>query len=156
MIKVLVDVNLSPAWTEMLATKGIEAVHWTAAGLPTRPRRRAVALRQGSRIRRVHSRPRLRYAARADAGTWSERRPGVDPERLAGRHRDLVARVLTEQAAALTSGALVTVEPSAARVRVLPIVLRMALANGPAWPKTLMSPGAVSKISPRTGSIRED
>ena len=35
---------------------------------------------------------------------------------------DMVARVLSEQAAALESGALVTVEPYAARVRVLPIV----------------------------------
>jgi predicted nuclease of predicted toxin-antitoxin system len=35
---------------------------------------------------------------------------------------DLVARVLAEHAAALESGALVTVEPYAARVRVLPIV----------------------------------
>jgi len=35
---------------------------------------------------------------------------------------DLVVRVLTEQAAALESGALVTVEPYAARVRVLPVV----------------------------------
>jgi predicted nuclease of predicted toxin-antitoxin system len=36
-IKVLVDVNLSPAWTKMLATKGIEAVHWTAVGDPRAP-----------------------------------------------------------------------------------------------------------------------
>ena len=35
---------------------------------------------------------------------------------------DLVARVLAEHAATLESGALVTVEPYAERVRVLPIV----------------------------------
>jgi predicted nuclease of predicted toxin-antitoxin system len=35
---------------------------------------------------------------------------------------DLVAHVLIDQAAALESGALVTVEPNAARVRLLPIV----------------------------------
>jgi predicted nuclease of predicted toxin-antitoxin system len=35
---------------------------------------------------------------------------------------DLVVRVLTDQAAALESGALVTVEPYATRVRVLPII----------------------------------
>jgi hypothetical protein len=37
-IKVL-DVNLSPAWTEMLATKGIEGVHWSSISLASPLRR---------------------------------------------------------------------------------------------------------------------
>jgi predicted nuclease of predicted toxin-antitoxin system len=33
-VKVLVDVNLSPAWTDLLADHRIEAVHWTSIGDP--------------------------------------------------------------------------------------------------------------------------
>jgi predicted nuclease of predicted toxin-antitoxin system len=33
-VKVLVDVNLSPAWTKVLADHHIEAVHWTLVGDP--------------------------------------------------------------------------------------------------------------------------
>jgi predicted nuclease of predicted toxin-antitoxin system len=33
-IKVLVDVNLAPAWTETLAANRIEAVQWTTIGDP--------------------------------------------------------------------------------------------------------------------------
>jgi hypothetical protein len=33
-VKVLVDVNLSPAWVAVLAAHRIEAVHWTSVGDP--------------------------------------------------------------------------------------------------------------------------
>lgn len=31
-MKLVVDVNLSPAWVERLLTRGIDAVHWSAVG----------------------------------------------------------------------------------------------------------------------------
>jgi predicted nuclease of predicted toxin-antitoxin system len=31
-MKLLVDMNLPPRWVQFLATKGIEAVHWSAVG----------------------------------------------------------------------------------------------------------------------------
>ena len=33
----LIDMNLSPAWTESFAQQGWEAVHWSAVGEPTVP-----------------------------------------------------------------------------------------------------------------------
>jgi predicted nuclease of predicted toxin-antitoxin system len=33
-VKVLGDVNLSPAWAAVLAAHSIEAVHWTSVGDP--------------------------------------------------------------------------------------------------------------------------
>jgi predicted nuclease of predicted toxin-antitoxin system len=33
-VRVLVDVNLSPAWVDVLANHQIEAVHWTSVGDP--------------------------------------------------------------------------------------------------------------------------
>jgi len=34
-VKLLVDMNLSPSWTERLAQHGFEAVHWSSVGAPT-------------------------------------------------------------------------------------------------------------------------
>ncbi|HEX3697972.1 MAG TPA: DUF5615 family PIN-like protein [Polyangia bacterium] len=31
-MKLLLDMNLPPRWVQFLATKGIEAVHWSAVG----------------------------------------------------------------------------------------------------------------------------
>jgi predicted nuclease of predicted toxin-antitoxin system len=36
-MRVLVDVNLSPAWVAAFASHGIEAVHWTTIGDPRAP-----------------------------------------------------------------------------------------------------------------------
>ena len=122
MIKVLVDVNLSPAWTEMLATKGIEAVHWTAVGDPRAPDDELL------RYAREHGYVVLTHDL--DFGALLALTRAHGPSVIQVRAQNvlpdaigvLVARVLNEQAAALMSGALVTVEPHAARVRVLPIV----------------------------------
>ncbi len=122
MIKVLVDVNLSPAWTERLATKGVEAVHWTAVGDPRAPDDELLRYaREHGYVVLTHD---LDFGAllaltRAHGPSVIQvRAQNVLPDAIA----DLVANVLTGQAAALEAGALVTVEPYAARVRVLPIV----------------------------------
>jgi predicted nuclease of predicted toxin-antitoxin system len=33
-VKILIDMNLSPAWVEFLAGHSIESVHWSAIGDP--------------------------------------------------------------------------------------------------------------------------
>jgi predicted nuclease of predicted toxin-antitoxin system len=33
-MKLLVDMNLSPAWIDFLGARGIEAVHWASVGDP--------------------------------------------------------------------------------------------------------------------------
>jgi predicted nuclease of predicted toxin-antitoxin system len=120
-VKVLVDVNLSPAWTNVLADHHIEAVHWTSVGDP----RSADA--EVMRYARDHG--YVVFTHDLDFGTLlaltralgpsvvQVRAQSVLPEAIGG----LVARVLADHAAALESGALVTVDQHAARVRVLPI-----------------------------------
>jgi predicted nuclease of predicted toxin-antitoxin system len=120
-IKVLVDVNLAPAWTEVLAANRIEAVHWTTIGDP-----------------RADDEELLRYASEngyvvfthdLDFGTLlaltRARGPSVVQVRtqnvLPVAIGNLVVRVLTEHGASLEAGALVTVDERAARVRILPI-----------------------------------
>lgn len=36
-MKVLLDMNLSPAWVQFLEEHGVESVHWAAVGEPTAP-----------------------------------------------------------------------------------------------------------------------
>jgi predicted nuclease of predicted toxin-antitoxin system len=121
-IKVLIDVNLSPAWTAMLATKGIEAVHWTAVGDPRAPDDELLRYaREHGYIVFTHDLDfgLLLALTRANGPSVVQvRAQNVLPDAIG----DLVVRVLTEQATVLASGALVTVEPHATRVRVLPIV----------------------------------
>lgn len=39
-MKVLIDMNLSPAWVETLGEAGFEALHWSAVGDPRAPDRK--------------------------------------------------------------------------------------------------------------------
>jgi predicted nuclease of predicted toxin-antitoxin system len=120
--KVLVDVNLSPTWAERLATEGIEAVHWSAVGDPRAP--------DDELLRYAREHGYVVFTHDLDFGALLARTRAHGPSVIQVRAQnvlpdaigDLVVRVVTEQAAALESGALVTVEPYAARVRVLPIV----------------------------------
>ena len=120
-MKVLVDVNLSPAWTDVLANHHIEAVHWTSIGDPR------AADAELMRYARAHG--YVVFTHDLDFGTLlaltRARGPSVVQVRaqnvLPDAIGDMVARVLTEHAAALESGALVTVDKQAARVRVLPL-----------------------------------
>ncbi len=36
-MKILIDVNLSPAWVDFLLDHGLEAVHWSTVGDPRAP-----------------------------------------------------------------------------------------------------------------------
>jgi predicted nuclease of predicted toxin-antitoxin system len=121
-VKVLVDVNLSPAWAAVLAAHHIEAVHWTSVGDP----RAADAELMG--YARDHG--YVVFTHDLDFGTLlaltRARGPSVVQVRgqnvLPDAIGEMVVRVLTEHAAALESGVLITVDQHAARVRVLPIL----------------------------------
>jgi predicted nuclease of predicted toxin-antitoxin system len=120
-VKVLVDVNLSPAWTDVLANHHIEAVHWTSVGDP-----RAA---DAELMRYARDRGYVVFTHDLDFGTLLALTRARGPSIVQVRAQDvlpeaigkMVARVLTEHVVALESGALVTVDQHAARVRVLPI-----------------------------------
>jgi predicted nuclease of predicted toxin-antitoxin system len=121
-MKVLIDVNLAPAWTNALANHHIEAVHWTSLGDP----RAADSELMG--YARDHG--YVVFTHDLDFGTLLALNRGRGPSVQQVRAQNvlpeamgaMVARILTEHAAALESGALVTVDERATRVRVLPIV----------------------------------
>ncbi len=120
-MKVLIDVNLAPAWTEVFAANGVDALHWTTVGDPRAPDEELL------RYAREHG--YIVFTHDLDFGTLLALTRARGPSVLQVRTQNvlpeaigsLVVRVLTEQAPSLSAGALVTVDEHMARVRVLPI-----------------------------------
>jgi predicted nuclease of predicted toxin-antitoxin system len=120
-VKVLVDMNLSPRWIAALQSAGLEAAHWSSVGAPTAPDAEVIAwaVANGA-ILLTHD---LDFGAILAA--TAERRPSVvqlrsqdvTPDLMAAKVVDLLARFAQE----LSQGALISLEPERARVRLLPL-----------------------------------
>jgi predicted nuclease of predicted toxin-antitoxin system len=120
-VKLLVDMNLSPRWVELLAKNNFEVLHWTTAG--------------DARALDVEI---MAYAARHDfvvltndldfgailAATHA-RKPSVVQIRSDNLNPDVIGRqvidALRQMENELQVGALMTVEPQRTRLRVLPL-----------------------------------
>ena len=120
-IKRLVDMNLSPDWVSVLKSHGRSAVHWSMVGNP-RASDRAIMdwavmheyvvmthdLDFGAMLALSHAKGPSVLQVRAE---------DVLPDHLEGS----VIAALKQHAGDLASGALVVVDESRSRVRVLPI-----------------------------------
>lgn len=120
--QLVVDMNLSPEWVSALRENGWTAIHWSAVGDPRADD--AEILRWASANKHVV------FTHDLDFGTLlalshargpsviQVRCQNVLPEHLG----PLVYAALRQHAAALESGALLTVDEHRSRVRVLPLV----------------------------------
>ncbi len=120
-MKLLIDMNLSPEWVETLQAEGLEAVHWSSVGDPRARDEEILELARGlgavvftndldfSRI----------LALTGEAGTSVLQIRGEDllPESIG---RDVVA-ALRRHEDALRAGALVVIDETSMRVRILPL-----------------------------------
>ena len=120
-MKLVVDVNLPPKWVEFLATRGIEAVHWSQVGdlRATDSTIMKWARDEGYIVLTsdLDFSALLATSGAAGPSVLQVRTQDVFPEALGAQ----VVRVLLEQADALESGAIITIDEIAARVRILPI-----------------------------------
>jgi predicted nuclease of predicted toxin-antitoxin system len=120
-VKILVDMNLSPDWVAVLARHAWSAVHWSAVGDPRAADRVlmdwAVAngyivfthdLDFGTLLALTHA---------TGPGVLQVREQDVLPDHLEG----VVVAAPRQHEADLESGALVVVDASRCRVRILPI-----------------------------------
>lgn len=120
-MKVLVDMNLPPAWVSFLAEAGIEAVHWTSVGDPRAPDRE---LMQWARERGY-----IVFTHDLDFGILLALIGATGPSVLQVRVLNVlpsaigadVLHVLSVYAEVLERGAVVTLDRATTRVRVLPI-----------------------------------
>jgi len=120
-VKLLVDMNLSPGWTERLAQHGFESVHWSTVGAPTAGDDEILSWARVNRFVLVtHD---LDLSAILAATT--EVAPSVVQLRMQDVLSDqaLEAIVSTETAHAddIERGALLTIDERGARVRILPL-----------------------------------
>ena len=119
-MKLLVDMNLSPRWVILLAGAGIEAVHWSTLGSKNTPDSAIMAhARANDCVVLTHD---------LDFGAILAATHGEKPSVLQIRAEDVSPEVIGKQvivalrqmASELEEGALITVDPSRTRVRVLP------------------------------------
>ena len=120
-MRLVVDVNLPPKWVEFLATRGIEAVHWSQVGdLRATDATIMTWARDGGYVVLTSDLDFSVMLATSDASGPSVlqvRAQDVLPESIG----DQVVQVLREQSEAMESGAIITIDEIAARVRILPI-----------------------------------
>jgi predicted nuclease of predicted toxin-antitoxin system len=120
-VKLLIDMNLSPLWVDFLGSAGIEAAHWASVGERDASDTdiMAYAAVEGY-IVLTHD---LDFAAIL-AGTNCAR-PSVVQFRAADLSPDTIGRHLIDALLRLETemeqGALLTIEPGRARMRLLPL-----------------------------------
>lgn len=120
-MKLLVDMNLSPRWARFLSDAGIEAAHWSEVGVWNAPdvEIMAFARRHGYAVF-THD---LDFSAILAATRGEKpsvvqvRSEDVSPEAIG----DAVVAAVRQTAEDLDGGALLTVEPSRMRIRLLPL-----------------------------------
>ncbi|MFN0016220.1 MAG: DUF5615 family PIN-like protein [Saprospiraceae bacterium] len=120
-MKILIDMNLSPDWAIALQNVGIEAAHWSTLGDPSAPD--TVIFGYAARHDFVIFTHDLDFGA--ILAVTRAAKPSVIQVRtqdaLPTAIGDLVILAIRQFEGLLESGALLTIDPSRHRVRVLPL-----------------------------------
>ena len=126
-MKLLIDMNLSPRWVETLRRAGHEAAHWSTVGASTAPDRQIMQFaRDNDLVVVTHD---------LDFGDILAATGGAKPSVVQIRASDLAVERIGAQvigalalcAEELAAGALVTIDVSRTRIRLLPLPFRQAL-----------------------------
>jgi predicted nuclease of predicted toxin-antitoxin system len=120
-MKLVVDMNLSPAWVESLRAAGYEAAHWSTLGDP-----RAT---DAEIFRFARDQDWVVFTHDLDFGALLAHTQSGKPSVFQVRTRDvtpdhlgpLILKTLHQFTAELEGGALVTVDEARQRVRLLPL-----------------------------------
>jgi predicted nuclease of predicted toxin-antitoxin system len=121
-MKVLIDMNLSPRWAAALGQEGFKAQHWSDVGTGTETDAEIM------RFAKVHDFIVLTHdldfgsilaATQGKKPSVVQIRAGdVNPDAIGG----FVAEALRRMSAELRAGALLTLYPNRARLRLLPLL----------------------------------
>jgi predicted nuclease of predicted toxin-antitoxin system len=123
-LKILIDMNLAPAWCDTLGQAGHEAIHWSEVGEASATDETLLAwAREREYIILTHDLDftALLAATNAEAPSIVQIRGG---DVLSESLGSIVVRSLVEFESQLSEGAIVTLEPARARVRLLPLSRR--------------------------------
>lgn len=120
-MKILIDMNLSPEWADVLMAEGMEAVHWVNVGSTGAPDREIMAwAKSGGYVVLTHDLDfgAILAATGADSPSVIQLRI-QDIAPAAAKH--LVLDVITRFAEDIKQGALISVDEDRSRIRILPI-----------------------------------
>ncbi|WP_372424623.1 DUF5615 family PIN-like protein [Salinarimonas chemoclinalis] len=126
-MRIVVDMNLSPAWVDRLRSGGHDAVHWSSVGSPDAPDVdvMAWAAAEGRVVLTNDLDFGAILAASGDTGPSvvqvRSQRPRVS------RIGDIVLAAIARAEQELREGALLTLDTSKSRLRVLPLTNRSQL-----------------------------
>ena len=121
MMKVLIDMNLSPAWTEAFIKTGIDSVHWSQVGKPDAPDKEILAWAiENDCIIFTHD---------LDFGALLAANKSICPSVIQIRTQDVtpafllktIIQTIAQFKDYLEKGALITLDEKKSRVRILPI-----------------------------------
>lgn len=123
-MKLLVDMNLSPRWIDLLVDAGIEAAHWSTLGRNNAPDSEIMAYANANDyVVLTHD---LDFSAILAA--THGKKPSVVQIRAEDVSPDVIGlqviAALRQMASELADGALLTVDPNRTRMRLLPFQLR--------------------------------
>jgi predicted nuclease of predicted toxin-antitoxin system len=120
-IRIVVDMNLSPDWVEVLVRAGWPTVHWSAVGDPRAPDRVIMdwAVANGCIVftHDLDFGTVLALTHATGPSVVQVRGQDVLPDRMAG----VVVAALRQHETDLLTGALIVVDESKRRVRILPL-----------------------------------
>lgn len=120
-MRLLIDMNLSPHWVDVLADAGIEAMHWSTLGANNAPDSAIMAYASANDcVVLTHD---LDFGAIL-AATHGEK-PSVVQIRAEDVSPDVISKqiivALRQMASELEAGALLIVDPNRTRLRLLPL-----------------------------------
>jgi predicted nuclease of predicted toxin-antitoxin system len=119
-MKILIDMNLSPRWVELIDGAGIESSHWSVLGATNAPDKEIMNYaKENDYVVLTHD---LDFSAIL-AVTHGEK-PSVVQIRAENVSPDVIGKAvitaLKQMAPELENGALITVDPKRTRLRLLP------------------------------------
>jgi predicted nuclease of predicted toxin-antitoxin system len=120
-MKILIDMNLSPEWVSTFIAAGIEAIHWSTIGDQAAPDRIIMEYAKSNSY--------VVFTHDLDFGTLLAITKSALPSVIQLRTQDLmpvtigdlVVSAIFQFQEQIDSGALITLDPYSARVRILPI-----------------------------------
>jgi predicted nuclease of predicted toxin-antitoxin system len=121
MMKILVDMNLSPLWAPFLTGNGIEAIHWSSIGLPNALDTEIFTYAKAQDFTVLTNDLDFGYILALTHGkkpSVIQTRTGVlGPDRIGG----IVVSAIKLLTADIEKGALITIDQRKTRVTLLPL-----------------------------------
>jgi predicted nuclease of predicted toxin-antitoxin system len=120
-VNLIIDMNLSPSWTDVFRRAGWQAEHWSKIGVPSASDATVLeAARDRGAVVFTHDLDFGRLLALTHAegpSVVQVRTSNVTPEAIG----DLVVSALRQSLVDLNAGALLTIDAATRRTRVLPL-----------------------------------